>query len=169
MLGALLGHPAAQAPLPFARQMYGMHSTCTWVNSSGRSHLVAQGEGREQEVLVRPSSFSSKTHMSLRSQNGEFKRTVRCLPLRGDMPMLSLTVATPALECGWKEPPGIIWHRRHAASRDLALHSDRAQRHNSQVLASVGCRCPVAALLDTHAYWVSWLTRSPCWGTGARM
>ncbi|OLP76330.1 132 kDa protein [Symbiodinium microadriaticum] len=58
MLSALLRHPDLRPLVPFARQFYGTPSSYTWTDDSGRSHVIAQGEGGEQGDPLMPALYA---------------------------------------------------------------------------------------------------------------
>ena len=58
MLSALLRHPDLRPLVPFARQFYGTPSSYTWTDDSGRSHVIAQGEGEEQGDPLMPTLYA---------------------------------------------------------------------------------------------------------------
>ena len=115
--GAMLRHPDLRPLVPFARQFYGTPSLYTWTDDSGRSHVIAPGEGRKQGDPQMPAlcpgttplcevqaqlhgeaifAFLDDTYV-VAPRTGYAHCTMPSAPHCGDI-VLSLTVARPVLE-----------------------------------------------------------------------
>ena len=87
MLEALHARPELQPLLPYARQFYATPSSYTWVDDSGTSHTVSQGEGGEQGDPLMPGLYSLAVHAALQEVQAGHGRPARrrgcvCLPRR---------------------------------------------------------------------------------------
>ena len=65
MLEALHARPELLPRLPYARQSYATPSSYTWVDDSGTSHTVSQGEGGEPGDPLMPGLYSLAAHAAL--------------------------------------------------------------------------------------------------------
>ena len=65
MLEALHARPELQPLLPYARQFYATPSSHAWVDASGTSQTVSQGEGGEQGDSLMPGLYLLAAHAAL--------------------------------------------------------------------------------------------------------
>ena len=73
MLSKLRTLPGAQRLLPFVRMSYGAPSQFVWVDDTGESHVITQGEGGEQGDPLMPALFCLGLHGALSSAAHELQ------------------------------------------------------------------------------------------------
>ena len=85
MLEALHARPELQPLLPSARQFYATPSSCTWVDASGTSHTVTQGEGGEQGDPLMPGLYSLVAHPALHAVHAGLRDGEAVFAFLGDV------------------------------------------------------------------------------------